>query len=330
MGFHWPHFSTNLHRDLVSKAAKSSAFLRPLIPYPGWRYDIDWSNVHPAFRLRRAIWSYCRSRGWELPVELPWHDGLHLTAYLANDVSRQLFVSGCIEPNEFAFLDKILAPSMVFIDAGANEGLYTLFASRRVGSSGQVWAFEPSRREFERLKRNVSQNRLTNVRLFSYALGECNDDAALLVTEGEHSGQNTLGKPGHKGVDVLRRESVPLRRLDDLARDEKLHQIDVLKLDVEGAEFRLLEGAGELLRHARPLILFEVFEEALRYQGASSELLLQLLSAAGYCFYAFDRGTGLPVPSTQPVICDNMIASPIERPIADHLLGTTGQAGGKK
>ena len=63
-----------------------------------------------------------------------------LRLHLGNDVSRQIFIAGCYDPNEFAFLDRYLRPGMTFIDAGANEGVYTVFAAQRVGSEGCVWA----------------------------------------------------------------------------------------------------------------------------------------------------------------------------------------------
>ena len=75
--------------------------------------------------------------------------------FLGHDVSSQVYIAGCFEPNEIVFLDRILKPGMTLVDAGANDGLYTVFAASRVGPKETVWAFEPSNRELARLKHNV-------------------------------------------------------------------------------------------------------------------------------------------------------------------------------
>src|SRR5579862_7898796 len=162
-------------------AAKQLAFVRPLVRYPGWNFGADWDNPDLAFQMRRQIWEAFHQRGLEVPLPFEWYDGLRLNLYLGNDLSRQLYVGGCSEPNEFAFLNSVLAPGMVFIDAGANDGLYTLFAARRVGSAGVVWAFEPSRREYARLEENLKLNQLENVRPFQIALADQNGEADLSV-----------------------------------------------------------------------------------------------------------------------------------------------------
>jgi len=299
--------------------ARSLVFVRPLGPYPGWRFDADWENPEPSFRARREVWSFFNQREPRSPLLLEWYDGLRFELYLGNDLSKQLYVGGCFEPNEFAFLDDILQPGMVFLDAGANEGLYTLFAAQRVGPQGLVWAFEPSEREFLRLRRNVELNELRNVRLSRTALADRNGEEDLLIAEYEHAGHNTLGAFAYPGVTLQRTERVAVRRLDALLAEARLDRLDVLKLDVEGAEIRALEGAAQVLKKTRPVVLFEVLEAALRAQGGSREALLEWLRSRGYRLYAFDEDSGRPVPLEFGQGSDNMIAVPAERPLPPHL-----------
>src|SRR5437773_2477490 len=166
----------------VLKLAQSVAMVRPLVPYPKWRFDADWSNPDLTFQLRRRLWQYFNHRRREAPVTVPWHLGTRLCLYLGNDLSRQIFIGGCFDPNEFAFLDRFLRPGMTFVDAGANEGVYTVFAARKVGGEGLVWAFEPRLRELDRLRPNLDLNGLT-ARVFPLALAE----------RSSPEGQNTLG-----------------------------------------------------------------------------------------------------------------------------------------
>jgi FkbM family methyltransferase len=298
--------------------AASIAVLRPLVPYPRWRSDADLQNPDLAFQLRRWIWEYFNQRRREAVVDFPWHTGTRLRLYLGADLSRQAYIAGCFEPNEFALLDRLLKPGMTFLDVGANEGYYTVFAAKRVGSAGAVWAFEPSTRELERLRENLCINRL-DVRIFPHALADAAGTADLAIGESEHAGHNTLGKFAY-AIAQVRTETVELRRLDDIVAESSPARIDILKIDVEGAEWRVLNGARETLQRYRPVVLFEMAEESLKSQGSSREQVLELLHSAGYRLYTFDRHTGLPTQAAAGMYSDNMIAFPEERPIPDAAL----------
>jgi hypothetical protein len=101
----------------VLRIAAALAFVRPLTPYPNWYFDADWQNPDLGYRIRRSIWTYFSRRKTAAALDIPWHSALKLRIYLGNDISRQQYVAGCLDPNEFALLDKLLAPGMVFIDA---------------------------------------------------------------------------------------------------------------------------------------------------------------------------------------------------------------------
>jgi len=297
--------------NILLRAAKDLAFARPLTPYPGWRFDIEWDNPDIAFQIRRLIWSYFRDHKSEASIPMKWHHGLELKLWLGNDLSKQLFIAGCYEPNETAFVNCSLKPGMVFVDAGANDGLYTLLASRLVGPSGQVWAFEPSEREFMRLQQNLSLNKISNVRPLRVALADVNGETELAVAEDEHAGQNTLGSFSC-AIQSLRKETVSMRRLDDLFSEERLNRLDLIKVDIEGAETRLISGAFKLLRNLRPVVLFEASETALQNTGSSSTQLLDLFRKLGYDIYSFASETGRPIAAKAGEFSGNMIAAPAE------------------
>jgi FkbM family methyltransferase len=285
--------------------AKDLVCVRPLVPYPGWRFDVDWNNPDLSFQLRRQLWSAFRGQPSPTPFEMTWYDGLRVNVYLGNDLSKQLFIAGCYEPNEMAFLDTMLAPGMVFVDAGANEGLFTLLASRRVGKSGQVWSIEPSAREFGRLQGNVELNHLDNVRMVRKALAEFDGETELLVAQSEHAGQNTLGLFLYAEIQTAGKERVAVQTLDSLIEEHSLDRVDIVKLDVEGAEGRVLNGAHKLLSRMRPVLLLECNEAALGHQGSSTNAMLALLRNYDYRFFDFGDATsmiaapaGTPIPET--------------------------------
>lgn len=303
----------------VARACRELAYLRPLVPYPGYKFDSDWNNSDLAFRMRRKIWTWCLEQRRELSVEYRWHLGLRLRLHLANDLSKQLFVAGCFDPNEFAFLHRFLQPGMTFLDAGAHEGLYALFASRCVGSTGLVLAFEPSAREFARLEGNVALNGLENVRLFRTALADRDATGDLLIAGPEHSGQNRLGEFSGRNPAEQPREHVPVRRLDGLLAEGLLARLDFLKIDVEGAEAALLSGAEATLRRFRPLLLVEI-HEALRNRGSAGAETLLLLNSLGYRTFVFDQATGLPAPCGGGTPQGNILCLPKEYELPEGFL----------
>ena len=298
----------------LTRLAESIAILRPLVPYPRWRTDVDLNNPDLTFQLRRWLWQHFNDRKQDTPVIVPWYGGTRLRLFLGNDISGQIYIAGCIEPNEFAFLDRILQPGMTFLDVGANDGIYAVFAASRVGPDGTVWAFEPSSREVARLRFNLDLNHLS-VRVFPIALADVSGQANLTVGGYEHEAHNTLGAFAYQGIEAKGTETVVLRRLDAVLQDDPLARIDVMKLDVEGAELRVLRGAISTIEHYRPYILFEVSEKSLRHQNSSREELLAFLQSQRYRLYSFDLLTGLPATVSPGVYSDNMIAVPAEKPL---------------
>jgi len=206
---------------------------------------------------------------------------------------------------------------MVVVDAGANEGLHTLLASRRVRETGSVLAFEPSSRELERLTANLEGNGVGNVMPFGLALTDYDGEALLAIAGFEHEGQNTLGEFVHSGVSLLRTERVAARTLDGILAELRIPRVDLIKIDVEGGEAQVIKGASKTLREARPALLFEALDTALRKQGSSRDELLQLIRSFGYVLYAFDLLTGLPVRTTEGEGSENLIAVPQERPLPE-------------
>lgn len=259
---------------------------RPLNWYPGWKFAAGESEAGWLGRQRLALWRLFEARRLAAPFTIRWYDRLRVTMYLGNDLSRCLYVGGTYEPNEFMFLSQVLQPGMTFIDVGANDGLYSLFAAKRVGPTGTVLALEPSSREFARLERNLRLNRLANICPLQLAASDRDGLATLRIAGFGHEGQNTLGgfayPIGQQGT-----EQVRLASLDNITKEQSLKRVDVIKIDAEGGELRVLAGAHEMLTKDRPLILLELAEAALMHQGASREAVLSFLQQLGYRFWVF-------------------------------------------
>lgn len=171
-----------------------ASLIGPVEPAPvaDWRFMTGPADESAAKRAR--AWEALRANPSLLfPIRLPWHFGTELEFQRPSETCHQLFCHRSFDPNEFDLLGKILKEGMTFVDVGANAGLYSVFAAKKVGVSGDVIAFEPSRREFATLNRNIALNKLANARAFQLAVGETDASATLHVAADEYDGHNSLG-----------------------------------------------------------------------------------------------------------------------------------------
>ncbi len=142
-----------------------------------------------------------------------------------------------------AFRSLVQKGSVVF-DIGANVGIYTLLASRQAGPGGRVFAIEPLERNVSYLRRHVELNRANNVEIIQVAISNHEGVGAFEANGNPHLGH--LSTQGQVSVGVV--------TLDRLASERKDWPPGILKIDVEGGEADLLEGAVETLRRHRPII----------------------------------------------------------------------------
>ena len=176
-------------------------------------------------------------------------------------------------------LFKILSMrSRVVIDIGAHYGFYTLIAAKYC--KGVVYAFEPSMDNFKILKRNVEENSLNNVKLYRIALGDQCLEALLAIPKHGMSGENTLTNPKK----ALKSEKVLVKRFDDIALSEGLKSVDLVKIDVEGFELRVLKGFGDYLSKANSIIC-EIHPRMMLRIGDNVSDIYKLLMNHGFRIY---------------------------------------------
>jgi FkbM family methyltransferase len=146
-------------------------------------------------------------------------------------------------PTQRLFSRQIASGDVVF-DVGANVGFYTLLASRMTGASGRVIAFEPLARNFDLLERHLSYNRAANVTVVKAAVGE-------------RTGVERFAGKDEPSMGALAAEGDPVDvvSIDDLVAAGDVPPPQLMKIDVEGAESRVLQGAAATLARHRPAIL---------------------------------------------------------------------------
>lgn len=217
---------------------------------------------------------------WVLAEPRP---GLRLWVDLGDyGVSRPCMVNA-FEPLETAFVESYLRPGMWFVDVGANIGWYSLLAARRIGPAGRVIAVEPRPDSAARLGMSAGENGLSNIVVHQVAAGAATGRMKIGALVGGHNAGGTWllttdrllqqTSVGHQLFDV------DVRRLDDLA----IGRCDLMKLDIEGAEYLMLQGAVATIERCRPVILSEINAEVLRQVSQVSVAdYLQLLRQHGY------------------------------------------------
>jgi FkbM family methyltransferase len=205
---------------------------------------------------------------------------------------------------ELVYLQRLLSSGNVFIDVGANMGIYTLVASRLVGETGRVIAFEPSAQSFPLLRKNIALNSLTNVLAFPVAISH--ETGRTKLYHGPDPVCNSLGMDPSWDGDA---EDVVTDSLDNMLQKASLERVDVMKIDVEGAEEFVLRGALKVVKSTRPVIIFEINPGACKCLGLSPHGVPKLLQSLGYkCFVLGERGTACQLDS--PPGYFNVIAIP--------------------
>lgn len=215
---------------------------------------------------------------------------------LAQRAYATLYLTGkwLAERREREFFRQHLTPGMVVLDIGANVGFYTTLFSRLVGEAGHVYALEPDPFSFDILARRVRRPRFRNVTTDQLALGDREGTTTLFCSMVNRADNRT--HPSHEGVPV-ERVVVPLTTLDAFCARRGIDRIDVVKMDVQGAEVAVFHGMRRTVERCRPQWMFLEFAPAdLRGAGTSPEEFWGVLQGYGYTPYALDeRCRPLPI-----------------------------------
>ncbi|WP_457767095.1 FkbM family methyltransferase [Cyanobium sp. ULC065] len=200
---------------------------------------------------------------------------------LDNITSYVLQEQGDWFEDEIKFLRALVKPGDTVVDIGANYGVYALSLAKKVGSSGQVWAFEPATSTAELLAESASANRINWLKVRQQALSN-RQGTAWLQMPGQ-SELNSLASLDSSGAasEAGPGEEVPVTTLDACLEQFGWSEVDVLKIDAEGEEERIILGGMRFFEDLSPLVMFEV--------KAGIELHLDLVDRfqeIGYqCFY---------------------------------------------
>jgi FkbM family methyltransferase len=192
---------------------------------------------------------------------------------------------------------------MTFVDIGANQGEYSLFAAKRL-TNGLVLAFEPVDHFFQQLNENVSLNHFNNIRTFPFGLSNVSSQSPIYMGDqgaGENEGLASIYQSSIRKRFI---QSINLKVLDDLEPSLGLVRIDFIKIDVEGAELMVLKGSLKTIVKYKPWIMIEISEDTYRSAGYSVNDVRDFFDSIDYSLYSIGRAGQLTKTNEIPSYCD--------------------------
>jgi FkbM family methyltransferase len=213
-----------------------------------------------------------------IPEPVAMKEGFTLQVY-----SNDSVIGGYIrnlrefEPHVTKVVKDILKPGATFVDIGANVGYFTILAGKIVGPEGRVFAFEPFSPNVKLIYLNADSNGLENVQIFPYALWDKRTAFVAYTVDTNAGFKEYRGDP----EEISTRDIVLSTTLDESLRG--FERVDVMKIDIEGSEYKALKGGLELIDKHHPSIVTEFFPDSLRLTSeVTGEEYLDLLLGCGY------------------------------------------------
>lgn len=183
----------------------------------------------------------------------------------------------------------LIQEGAVVFDVGTNIGEVCMNAAALVGPTGMVYAFEPDPLSFRKFTGNLALNRFGNIFASNLGLGDAPAMRQMKVDCATNRGGNRITGENVPGEHF----PIAIETLDRFVAQRALQRLDLVKIDVEGFELAVLQGAGEALARFRPRLFIEVSDVNLREQGASAAALIAHVRAAGYRVFRARTGEEL-------------------------------------
>lgn len=197
---------------------------------------------------------------------------------------------------EQEFYKAFVKPGMVVFDIGANVGNITSLFAKQTTENGQVHAFEPGSDTYEKLVHRIAGEKVPQVVVNRLALSDTIGKAKFHVYDKDHSTLNSLAdRPlENYGIDLEKQvEEVCTMTVDAYCRDHDVKSIDLLKIDVEGAELAVLRGASEMFAKKQVRCCIFEFGQTLFDMGEKPEAIIEFMNTHGYVIRNLIKGDPL-------------------------------------
>lgn len=218
-------------------------------------------------------------------------EGFDILVMANEDVGRQIYSLGSFEPDETVFFRSVITEDDVCFDIGGNVGYFAMLMAQ-CASRGSVHVFEPIPLNAAIIRTNANINDFEHVTVNNVAVGDKSGSIKFTVAkDSAYSSMHSTGRVADSKV-----IDVPMITLDEYANEHGIDKINLIKIDVEGAEELVARGAVEILTNPerRPAtILMELFDENLQPFGTDVNSIVNLLIKYGYKANVLANGTKL-------------------------------------
>jgi len=203
---------------------------------------------------------------------------MHITDALAKSGSLHY------EKLQTKLIRRALKPSMTVLDIGANVGYYSLMIARDLKGSGRIYAFEPEPFNFRLLKANININGYANITPIRQAVSDV-DETVTLFKDFGNCGAHSLWSDNVGQISGV--EHIPATTLDSFVRT--IGTVDLIKMDIQGAEARAIRGGEHLLSEQHPILFFEIAPRLLQHAGDDTQAITELLQSWDYELRVIDE-----------------------------------------
>ncbi|MEP6914019.1 MAG: FkbM family methyltransferase [Acidobacteriota bacterium] len=285
----------------LKQAAKS--WLRPALT-PAVR----WAVRHaPVEQIRRPLWAglvvpFFQYSQTNFVVTTVF--GATMAGNTRDHIQRHIYYFGLWEPNLTSFLSSRLREGDVFIDVGANIGYFSLLASRLVGRTGEVRAIEASPATYAKLLDNIGRNQATNIQAVNAAVSDRPGTVRIFRGEESNIGSTSIVSQHGRHFEC----EIAADRLDALLPEALRRRVRFVKIDVEGAEWLVIDGMRDLVKDGPDNleILVELQPTALAVHGKSVDDVVSLFAEFGFRPYRIENDYSVlnymaPGAATRPV-----------------------------
>lgn len=245
-------------------------------------------------RFRSFIKSriFDRHFNWRrINLECKTEFGARIELRLPDSIQNSILLTGVWEPLITRTIQRDLQKGDVFIDIGANIGYYTLLASRIVGASGKVYAFEASPSIFKRLERNLAINRSTNVRIQNIAISSHAGTCSIWTAPEGNLGHSTIMDKVALSDGHAKEATVACDSIANLIPPIDLFKARFIKVDIEGAERMMMEGVKDVLENFSEDTewIMELSPEFCPNGTIDTNFIFNIFTEAGYSCYQIPR-----------------------------------------
>ncbi len=260
--------------ELFSTLLKLFANCAPLRPMVR-RFLIGWARINKApgylYQCMEEVGPLLASKS-SLNGQLP--NGMQVVCDLRDHVQRHIYFLGSYEVVESYLFSQMIRPGFIVLDIGANIGQYSMLASKLVGESGRVFAFEPVPANFNRFRNHISLNDLKNVVACQLAVWHESTTVNLGLHESNDIEKNNGSFAIGGSVSNVNAQSVVI---DEFIDNNHIDRVDFIKMDIEGAEGYAIRGMIKTLKRDKPPILMELNRDACALMGYDPQIFWDLL-----------------------------------------------------